>query len=75
MQNWNQFGKTINLTTRLADLVLRTQRIVISKRIDQLQAMVQIHAPEILKQPDGQTRLKKIKQEFERAKVLLRKVK
>jgi len=70
---WNQLDKTVSLTSRLADLVLRTRRLLLAQQINQLHAMVDIHATTLAKDPRGRACLAKIKTEFANAKKQLQK--
>jgi hypothetical protein len=58
MGQWHQIEGVQHLVERLAQTALRTQRILIGQRINQLEAMVKIHAPSLLKDPAGEEKLK-----------------
>lgn len=58
MGQWHQIEGVQRLIQRLAQTAMRTQRLLITQRISQLESMVKIHAPALKKEPDGDEKLR-----------------
>lgn len=57
MGQWHEVDGVQRLVKRLATAVLRAQRLLLAQRINQLESMVQIHAPSLKKEPGGEEKL------------------
>lgn len=72
MEKWRspQDGKTPaqNILTRLTEQALRAQRLVLAKKLLDMEGMVRIHAPALAKQPGGKAHVEALVKKFSEAR-------
>lgn len=70
MAHW-QRGTGQSPLIKLAQLAVRTQRLVVLQRLDQIQTLIHAHAPDIHSAPGGTAALQQATNQLQQARTML----
>lgn len=60
VEHWSQLGNDTNYTVKLANIALRTQRLIVAQKIDRLIEMSRIHSRALRRVPGGKRKLQEL---------------